>query len=319
MKYTSRAQNWIVGGIFAVGLGSLAFLKAGAVTQDFDAFVTGRGAGSQPFSAGTLCAIVQGGVTKQVSCSILATLTDTQTLTNKTISGSSNTLTVLSGSQLSGAVPVANGGTALTSGTSGGVLCATASGTYAFSSALTASRPLIGGGAGACPTTGAVTGNGANFVTSTGSTPSGQGGNWDASGNWVANANAVFANTVNTFTARQVFNEALSNQNNITTALPYTIQQTDCGRPLYVTSNTAGNITLPNNLLVPCTISVEQGGSGQITFALGSGALGNGAGGPANPHGFTKTFGQNAIIGLAVDTNSGGASAHWILTGDGSS
>jgi len=34
-----------------------------------------------------------------------------QTLTNKTISGASNTLTVLAGSQLSGQVPVANGGT----------------------------------------------------------------------------------------------------------------------------------------------------------------------------------------------------------------
>lgn len=37
--------------------------------------------------------------------------TTTDTLTNKTISGSSNTLTVLAGSQLSGTVPVANGGT----------------------------------------------------------------------------------------------------------------------------------------------------------------------------------------------------------------
>jgi hypothetical protein len=317
MKYTARAQNLIVGLIFAVGLGSLAFLKAGAVTQDFDAFITGRGGGSQPLSAGTLCAIVQGGVTKQVSCGIFATLSDTQTLTNKTISGSSNTLTVLSGSQLSGSVPVANGGTNLSSGTSGGVLCATGSGTYAFSSALTASRPVIGGGAGACPTVGAVTGTGSNFITSTGSTPLGQGGSWDASGNWVANSNAVFANVATTFTARQTFNEALSNQNNIA-VLPYTIQETDCGRPLYVTSSSGGSIVLPNSNLVPCTISVEQGGAGQITFTLGAGALGNGAGGPANAHGFTKTFGPSAIIGLAVDTNSGGASAHWVLTGDGS-
>lgn len=38
----------------------------------------------------------------------------TATLTNKTINGSSNTLTVLAGSQLSGATPVANGGTGQT-------------------------------------------------------------------------------------------------------------------------------------------------------------------------------------------------------------
>jgi hypothetical protein len=37
--------------------------------------------------------------------------TDTQTLTNKTINGSNNNLTVLAGSQLSGETPLANGGT----------------------------------------------------------------------------------------------------------------------------------------------------------------------------------------------------------------
>lgn len=41
----------------------------------------------------------------------VAALAATQTLTNKTISGSSNTLTVLAGTQLSGQVPTANGGT----------------------------------------------------------------------------------------------------------------------------------------------------------------------------------------------------------------
>jgi hypothetical protein len=44
------------------------------------------------------------------------------TLTNKTISGSSNTLTVLAGSQLSGQVPVANGGTGASTLTSGSVV-----------------------------------------------------------------------------------------------------------------------------------------------------------------------------------------------------
>jgi len=52
---------------------------------------------------------------------------------------------------LTGTLPVANGGTGLTSGTSGGVLAYTASGTLASSGALTANNVVVGGGAGAAP------------------------------------------------------------------------------------------------------------------------------------------------------------------------
>jgi len=69
-----------------------------------------------------------------------------------------------------GILPVANGGTGLTSGTSGGVLAYTASGTLASSSALAASALVIGGGAGAAPSTtttgtGVVTALGVNVGT----------------------------------------------------------------------------------------------------------------------------------------------------------
>lgn len=76
----------------------------------------------------------------------------TDTLTNKTINGANNTLTVRLGSDVSGQLPVANGGTALASGTSGGVLAFTGSTTIASSGALTASAIVLGGGAGAVPT-----------------------------------------------------------------------------------------------------------------------------------------------------------------------
>lgn len=53
---------------------------------------------------------------------------------------------------VTGVLPVANGGTGLASGTSGGVLAYTAAGTLASSAALTANRIVLGGGAGAVPT-----------------------------------------------------------------------------------------------------------------------------------------------------------------------
>lgn len=76
----------------------------------------------------------------------------TDTLTNKSIDGNTNTITNVSASGFTGQVPVASGGTGLASGTSGGILGYTASGVLASSAALTASQLVIGGGAGATPT-----------------------------------------------------------------------------------------------------------------------------------------------------------------------
>lgn len=53
---------------------------------------------------------------------------------------------------VTGTLPVANGGTGMTSGTSGGILGFTASGTIASSGALTANALVLGGGAGSTPT-----------------------------------------------------------------------------------------------------------------------------------------------------------------------
>ena len=50
-----------------------------------------------------------------------------------------------------GVLPVASGGTGLSSGTSGGILAYTASGTLASSGALAANNVVVGGGAGAAP------------------------------------------------------------------------------------------------------------------------------------------------------------------------
>jgi hypothetical protein len=295
---------------FAVAALWAAFLlppTAAWATQDFDAFVASRSAASQPLGSGDKFPVIQGGITKYIQGNLIADTTSAQTLTNKTINGNNNTLTILAATQLSGTVPVANGGTNLASYTSGGVVCATGSTTLASSGALTANLPVIGGGAGVCPAVGSVTGNTTKFVTNTGVTTSGSGVSWDASGNLVTNANAVFTNVAQTFSAAQTFGSTIGSQNNQTTGTGYTLQLSDCGKTIYVTVGVAFTITTLNTLPVGCTIAVEQGGAGQVTIS----------GSPLNPHNFTKTFAQGAIIGLYVDANSGGSSAHYVLTGDG--
>lgn len=78
--------------------------------------------------------------------------TSTDTLTGKTMSGGSNTFSSIPFTAVTGTVPVNQGGTNLTSGTSGGVLGFTGTGTLTSSAALAASQLVIGGGAGSTPT-----------------------------------------------------------------------------------------------------------------------------------------------------------------------
>lgn len=88
--------------------------------------------------------------------------------------------------------PVTTSGTlALTvAGTSGGIPYFSSASTWASSAALTANLPVIGGGAGAAPTVGTVSGNTTKFVTTTGTLTSGRCAEWDASGNLVESSGA---------------------------------------------------------------------------------------------------------------------------------
>ena len=86
---------------------------------------------------------------------------------------------------LGAALAVASGGTGLGSGTSGGVLAYTASGTLASSGVLTANLPVIGGGAGVAPSSGGASGSTTTFATTSGSLTSGHLAKFDGSGNVV--------------------------------------------------------------------------------------------------------------------------------------
>jgi hypothetical protein len=68
---------------------------------------------------------------------------------------------------VAGTLAVANGGTNLTAGTSGGVLAYTATGVLASSAALAANKVVIGGGAGAVPSTTTVLGTAAAVTSGT--------------------------------------------------------------------------------------------------------------------------------------------------------
>jgi len=91
----------------------------------------------------------------------------------------------------------------------------------------------------------------------------------------------------------------------------YTVAITDCGTTIRFTNTSSVTVTTLNSLPAGCSIALEQAGSGQVTVAAGAGTAQHSA------HGFTKTYGQYAILGLFVDQNSDGVSAQIIVTGDG--
>ena len=91
----------------------------------------------------------------------------------------------------------------------------------------------------------------------------------------------------------------------------YMLVATDCGTTIVFTNNSPVTLTTLNSLPPGCTVAIEQGGDGQITISPGAGAVQHSA------HGFTKTYGRYAILGLFVDSNAGGTSASFIITGDG--
>jgi len=114
-----------------------------------------------------------------------------------TAGGGSGTVTSVAQSFTGGLIsvggsPVTTSGTlALTvAGTSGGIPYFSSASTWASSAALTANLPVIGGGAGAAPSVGTVSGNTTTFVTTTGAQTSGRCVEIDASGNHVASSGA---------------------------------------------------------------------------------------------------------------------------------
>jgi len=120
----------------------------------------GAGAGAAVFNANPTA--ISGTVT-----SVAATVPSLLSIAGSPITSSGTLAFTYSGT----ALPVANGGTGLTAGTSGGVLAYTASGTLASSAALTQYGVVYGGGAGAVPVATAAGTTGQVLTATTGGAP----------------------------------------------------------------------------------------------------------------------------------------------------
>lgn len=143
------------------------------------------------FASGTLSATGSGGTVTSVAASVPSFLS---------ISGSPITTTGTLAITYSGtALPVANGGTGLTAGTSGGILAYTATGTLASSAALTQYGIVYGGGAGAVPVATAAGTTGQVLTATTSGAPT-----------WATPAAGVSLSANNTWTGTQTFNGSSS-------------------------------------------------------------------------------------------------------------
>ncbi len=151
------AGSIIYGGVSGTGTslaaGSSTQVLHGGTTPSWGAVNLALGAdvtGTLPVGnggTGTTSATGSGATVRQTNATLITPILGTPQsidLTNATNVPVANA---------TGILPVANGGTGIASGTSGGILGYTASGVLASSSALTVSQLIVGGGAGATPAT----------------------------------------------------------------------------------------------------------------------------------------------------------------------
>lgn len=134
--------------------------------------------------------VIGGGLQAESTLGSLGTVT---TLLHGNAAGAPLFANVADGDFGANILGVAHGGLGIGSGTSGGIPCYTGATTIAASAALTANLPLIGGGAGVCPSVGTVSGNTTQFVTTTGAQTSTAAVKIDASGNHIASGVTIDA------------------------------------------------------------------------------------------------------------------------------
>ncbi|HEX3651865.1 MAG TPA: hypothetical protein VHU18_03480 [Rhizomicrobium sp.] len=152
----------------------------------------------------------------------------------------------------------------------------------------------------------ATAGNAGNLLTSGGGASNPE--TWTSTG---TSGHALpFLDGSNVWSGTQSFGSAIGTVST-QSGVSYTLAASDCGTTILFTNNSAITLTTLNSLPPGCSIGIEQAGNGQVTVLAGTSATQHSA------HGYTKTFGLYALLGLFVDINPGGAAADFIITGDG--
>lgn len=202
-------------------------------------------------------------------------------------------------------VPVAQGGTNLGSGISGGVLGFTSTGVIASSSALTINLPVIGGGAGALPGTGTVSGNTTEFATATGTLTNGHCVNIDANGNFKDAGGACTTGggggTVTSALINQLawYSSAGTTVVGLATANNGVLITSAGGVPSI-------SVTLPSGLTIP---SATLSSPTMTTPALGTPASGIGTNLTGIPIGGLTGLGTGVAAALAANVSGSGGIA----------
>ena len=118
-------------------------------------------------------------------------------------------------SQSGGPITVSGTFTWVWSATSGGLLCFTGASQAASSGLLSSNNPIIGGGSGACPTSGSRSGNTTTFGTTSGSLISGNCIKSDASGNLIDAGTTCGSSGTVTLTARYLNSTSAGTATNV--------------------------------------------------------------------------------------------------------
>lgn len=305
---------------------------------------TSSGAGYLQCANGALPSIVAG--TFQFSCPVGAITGYQMVVPTASATGflfGTNAANVNSLSFLADPLVVTHGGTGLASGTSGGVLCFTAGTTITSSAALTASLPIIGGGAGVCPSAGTRTGNTTQFASWTGATTAARCVNTDGSGNLQITATDCGSGTISGLTtgffakasgatsvANSLCDEAITTANTLTctnTAGAKFVAVATGTSPPACTVGTAGALcaaegTAPTNVASTGTAypdSTTHEWMAQLAGASGAGMIARVQPSPIHSTGNTGAIGTATLCASAAGAcnTAGNYVVDWAFTQTG--